>query len=103
MNSIEDYIAQYEHEHHNAANRILHAVGIPIIFAGIVMFFVRWPWGVALFSSGWILLFLGHKIEGNKPAFFQGPVYFLVGPLWVARELKELVFGRASKTLAKNG
>ncbi|MGC2419650.1 MAG: Mpo1-like protein, partial [Candidatus Acidiferrales bacterium] len=35
----------------------------------------------------WILLFAGHRIEGNKPAFFQGVIYFLVGPIWVAKEI----------------
>ena len=34
-----------------------------------------------------MLLFLGHRIEGNKPAFFQGPIYLLVGPIWVAKEI----------------
>jgi uncharacterized membrane protein YGL010W len=33
-----------------------------------------------------MLLFLGHRIEGNKPAFFQGLIYLLVGPIWVAKE-----------------
>jgi uncharacterized membrane protein YGL010W len=37
--------------------------------------------------------FLGHRIEGNKPAFFQGLIYFLVGPLWVAKEFKDALFG----------
>jgi uncharacterized membrane protein YGL010W len=39
------------------------------------------PWRIGLLLSvgGWILLFAGHRIEGNKQAFFQGVVYFLVG------------------------
>ncbi len=46
------------------------------------------------------MLFLGHRIEGNKPAFFQEPIYFLVGPLWVAKEIKGLLFGRRSRVPA---
>jgi uncharacterized membrane protein YGL010W len=46
-----------------------------------------WRTGIGLFVIGWILLFLGHRIEGNRPAFFQGPIYFLVGPIWVAKEV----------------
>jgi len=38
-------------------------------------------------------LFLGHRIEGNKPAFFQGPIYLLVGPVWVAKELWSFLTG----------
>jgi hypothetical protein len=48
-----------------------------------------------------VLLFLGHKIEGNNPAFFQGPVYFLVGPLWVAKEIKEILLGRPPNSRAE--
>ena len=43
------------------------------------------------------MLFLGHRIEGNKRAFFQGPIYFLVGPLWVAREVGDRLLGRSSR------
>ena len=39
--------------------------------------------GLALFVGGWILQFIGHAFEGNGPKFFQGPVYLLVGVLWV--------------------
>jgi hypothetical protein len=81
-------MAQYHHEHTSGWNRFLHIVGIPILFAGIaVLFFGMWRTGIAFFVTGWVLLLLGHRIEGNRPAFFQGPVYFLVGPLWVAKEV----------------
>jgi len=99
MPSLDDYMAQYDHEHHNAWNKFLHAVGIPIILAGIVLLAMRhWQVGASLFVGGWILNFLGHRIEGNRPAFFQGVVYFLIGPLWVAKECKEAVFGGRGKS-----
>jgi len=80
-------MAQYNHEHGSAWNRVLHSVGIPMIFFGIILLlFMKWIWGAGIFLAGWALLFLGHRIEGNNPAFFQGPVYLLVGPIWVARE-----------------
>ena len=95
---ISDYMQRYEHEHTSPWNRLLHAVGIPLIFAGLILLALMWwQWGLALFVGGWVLLFVGHKIEGNNPAFFQGPVYFLVGPLWVAKEIKELLVGRPSQ------
>ncbi len=95
MGGLDHYMAQYDHEHHNPWNKLLHAVGIPLIFTGLVLLILlRWQWGIALFAGGWVLLFVGHGLEGNNPAFFQGPIYLLVGPLWVARELKELVLGK---------
>lgn len=95
MAGLTRYLEQYDHEHSNAWNKALHGIGIPILFASVILFvMLRWKLGLALFVLGWILLLLGHRIEGNKPAFFQGLVYFLVGPLWVAKEIKDAVLGR---------
>lgn len=94
MPELNEYMSRYDHEHHHPLNKVLHGIGIPMILAGLVLLFLAWPWGLALFAVGWVLLFAGHKIEGNNPAFFQGPIYFLVGPLWVAKELKEAVLGK---------
>ena len=92
MPSFDRYMAQYDHEHTNPWNKILHGIGIPIIIAGIVLAVLTfWRTGLALFVGGWILLFAGHRIEGNKPAFFQGVIYFLVGPIWIAKELKDAI------------
>ena len=94
MPNLSDYMARYDHEHTSAWNKILHAVGIPAILAGVVLLILTfWLPGLVLFAAGWVLLFIGHRIEGNNPAFFQGPVYFLVGPLWVAKEIKDHLFG----------
>jgi uncharacterized membrane protein YGL010W len=99
MRDLEKYMAQYDHEHTNVWNKVLHGVGIPIILAGIILaIFTFWRVGLALFVGGWILLLAGHRIEGNKPAFFQGVVYFLVGPLWVAKEIKDAVFGASGRS-----
>jgi len=88
MVSLNRYMSQYDHEHTNPWNKLLHGIGIPVILAGIVLLaLTHWRIGLALFVGGWILLFAGHRIEGNKPAFFQVVIYFLVGPIWVAKEL----------------
>lgn len=95
MSSLDKYMTQYDHEHTNGWNKILHGIGIPVIIAGILLaVFTYWRIGILLFVGGWILLLAGHRIEGNKPAFFQGVIYFLVGPLWVAKELKDAVLGK---------
>ncbi|HEV3218633.1 MAG TPA: DUF962 domain-containing protein [Candidatus Acidoferrales bacterium] len=96
MAPLSRYMSQYDHEHNSPWNKLLHAIGIPVIFAGIVLLILlRWKLGLALFVGGWVMLLLGHRIEGNKPAFFQGPVYFLVGPVWVAKELFDALRGRS--------
>ena len=95
MPGLDEYMARYDHEHSSVWNKILHGIGIPLIFAGIIFLILTWWWtGASLFAGGWALLLLGHRIEGNHPAFFQGPVYFLVGPLWVAKEIRDAVLGR---------
>jgi len=87
MPGLAHYMAHYDHEHESSWNKFLHGVGIPVIFAGLILFILmKWIWGAGFFLGGWVLLFLGHKIEGNHPAFFQGPIYLLVGPIWVAKE-----------------
>ncbi len=98
MPNLDRYMSQYDHEHTRFGNKILHSVGIPLIFAGIVLAALTyWRAGLVLCVAGWAMLFLGHCIEGNKPAFFQGPLYFLVGPLWVAKEIKDYLSGRSRR------
>ncbi len=33
------------------------------------------------------LAWLGHLIEGNKPAFLNNPMHVFVAPLWMARKI----------------
>ncbi len=42
-----------------------------------------WFW-VGVFIIAWIGQFIGHKIEGAKPSFFEDLQFLLIGPLWVA-------------------
>lgn len=41
-----------------------------------------WQFCLLLFVIMWILQFVGHKIEGKKPSFFEDLRYLLVGPAW---------------------
>lgn len=45
-----------------------------------------WAW-LAIFIIAWIGQFVGHKIEGAKPSFFQDLQFLLIGPAWVAMML----------------
>lgn len=38
---------------------------------------------VALFVVGWVIQFVGHKIEGQKPSFFEDLQFLLIGPVWL--------------------
>ncbi len=42
---------------------------------------------IGVFVVAWIGQFVGHKIEGKKPSFFQDLVFLLIGPLWVVAPL----------------
>jgi uncharacterized membrane protein YGL010W len=44
-----------------------------------------WVWQVSVivFVLAWIGQFIGHKIEGKKPSFFDDVRYLLIGPLFV--------------------
>ena len=40
-----------------------------------------------IFVGAWIAQFIGHRIEGKKPSFFEDLQYLWVGPLFVLRNL----------------
>ncbi|MXV17870.1 Mpo1 family 2-hydroxy fatty acid dioxygenase [Hufsiella ginkgonis] len=46
-----------------------------------------WPpmWQICLgiFIISWIGQFIGHKIEGKKPSFFDDVKFLLIGPIWL--------------------
>lgn len=41
---------------------------------------------IGLFVVLWIMQFVGHKIEGKKPSFFDDIQFLLIGPIWVFRQ-----------------
>lgn len=41
------------------------------------------PVAAVIFVLAWIGQFVGHKIEGKKPSFFEDVRYLLIGPLFV--------------------
>lgn len=38
---------------------------------------------LAIFVLAWIGQFIGHKVEGKKPSFFDDLKFLLVGPAWL--------------------
>lgn len=102
MASLSEYMARYDREHTNRWNKVCHGIGIPLVMAGLILLILlRWRTGLSLFVLGWILLFGGHRIEGNKPAFFQGVIYFVIGPICVAKEITDAFLKRGDVSSAR--
>lgn len=57
--------------------------GATIALAAIVITPV-WEIGLTVFVVAWVAQFIGHKIEGKKPAFFTDVFFLLIGPAWCA-------------------
>jgi len=38
---------------------------------------------VAVFVAAWVGQFVGHRIEGRKPSFFEDLKFLLIGPAWL--------------------
>lgn len=65
-----------------AAMTLLTIVAFGGIKLLVTMGIEVWQFSLALFVIMWILQFVGHKIEGKKPSFFEDLRYLLVGPAW---------------------
>ncbi|WP_343652527.1 Mpo1-like protein [Herbaspirillum sp.] len=65
------------------------AVGMLAMSALMLVVLARLPAGAVLpvsivvFVLAWIGQFIGHRIEGRKPSFFQDLRFLLIGPLFV--------------------
>jgi uncharacterized membrane protein YGL010W len=55
---------------------LVHAMGSSVLKLSAIIFVVAW-----------IFQFIGHKIEGKKPSFFEDIQYLWVGPLFVLSKL----------------
>lgn len=42
-----------------------------------------WLFFVGIFVASWIGQFIGHKIEGAKPSFFDDLKFLMIGPAWL--------------------
>src|ERR1044072_9335172 len=79
----QDFLANYKAKHQHPLNRLSHSIGIPLIVISLPLFFFNWRLARGVVVVDWLLQFVGHAIKGNHPAFFNTPVYLLVGPLWL--------------------
>ena len=60
----------------DTVNERIHFIAIALIMLSLI-----------IFVGAWVLQFIGHKLEGKKPSFFEDVQYLWVGPLFVLRPL----------------
>ena len=46
---------------------------------------------IFIFTLSWIGQFIGHKIEGKKPSFFEDIQFLLIGPLWILAQFYKFI------------
>ena len=61
---------------------VLVVIGFSYQYLDFLVFWIC----LSLFVVSWIMQFVGHKIEGKKPSFFEDLLFLLIGPLWVLKE-----------------
>jgi len=42
---------------------------------------------IGVFVLAWVAQFIGHHVEGRRPAFFTDLVYLLIGPAWIVAKI----------------
>jgi len=93
----------YRQKHQHPLNQLTHMIGIPMLFVSVLYPLFAWfMWGrfewqalLILGGLGWGLQFLGHAIEGNRPAFMEDPRHFFVGPLVILYKPISRLLGKA--------
>src|SRR5437763_6049031 len=60
-------LRNWRQRHRNPFNFWIHMIGIPLAVAGVVLLFAvqPWYWGVGAFVLGYLLQYIGHRVEGN--------------------------------------
>ena len=53
----------------------------------IAGFYPLWQTSLAIFVVAWIGQFYGHKLEGQKPSFFDDLKFLLIGPAWILDDI----------------
>lgn len=63
---IRKALRNWRQRHQHPFNFAIHMVGIPLTVIGLILlFFSPWYWGVGLFVLGYLLQYVGHRVEGN--------------------------------------
>lgn len=94
---MEEWVDEYAAAHQNRFNQICHTLGIPMIVVSLVLMPLGalsilpsgflWT-GIALFTIGWILQFVGHAVEGKPPEFLRDWRFLFVGLRWWIKKMR---------------
>ncbi len=113
LDEVERRIAQggvsrwevYRLMHQHPLNKLTHAFGIPLVMASVA--WPAWVWfdegrfawqaWLALGAAGWALQLLGHRIEGNRPAFLRDLNQLVIGPLFMLSLPLQLLRRRSAR------
>jgi len=55
--------------------------------AQLASYFSLWQVSLGIFVVAWIGQFYGHKLEGEKPSFFDDLKFLLIGPAWILDDI----------------
>lgn len=63
-------------------------VPVLVLVAGILWYentiaLPLWIPAAIIWVLAWVLQFVGHKAEAQKPSFFEDVLFLLIGPLWI--------------------
>ncbi|HEU4858048.1 MAG TPA: Mpo1-like protein [Rhodanobacteraceae bacterium] len=81
--------------YHRLSRNLAYAMAIAFIVAGAITWALYGTLGprtllilaIVLFVLAWIGQFVGHAIEGRRPAFLTNVVQLLIGPAWLMGKL----------------
>ena len=64
------------------------AIGMLVVSAAMVLTLIAIPSHLLMvaaivFVAAWLGQFIGHKIEGRKPSFFEDLMFLMIGPAWL--------------------
>jgi uncharacterized membrane protein YGL010W len=80
-------LAYYLHFKNLSIILVILAQVIPMMIGVYLLRDYGFKLWLGIFIAAWIGQFIGHKIEGKKPSFFQDVFFLLIGPLWILRPL----------------
>lgn len=69
------------------AAMFVQTVAMLAIIQALAQAGVLLPVCIGIFVVAWVFQFIGHKLEGKKPSFFEDLQYLWVGPLFVVSKL----------------
>jgi Protein of unknown function (DUF962) len=60
-------LANWLERHQHPFNRAIHLAGIPLalVVAPVLLFAAPWYWAALAFVGGYVLQWIGHRVEGN--------------------------------------